>query len=555
MKYGKILCIVSYVLILTISYSSCDTVNSNISAEEYTNRELSIPSVSKVNAEEIKPLLNEKIILKMLCQGSQNLNNNMPVLQQLEKLTNVHLEFEILPANTEQRREKFAALMAAREPYDIVTYQNGQEIAKYGMEGIFIALNDLIKEYAPNINKKLEDPFGNEPIPYEVDCLAELTASDGNIYNIPLISPANAIGAVWSIRKDWLDRLGLEVPDTTDELYEVLKAFKNNDPNGNGLTDEIPYGTTGAGTLVYGLLPLINGFGAHITMYVDKDDDTIKYGPIESVWKDGMAFLKKLYQEGLIDPEWTEGSVDGWEAQISTNRLGMMYAWPISGIGGANNELRKIDRNYRYIAIPPFKAPSGERFKDTSTAGLIVVPRTAVTAANKYPVETIKYLDFMFSDGGNRILRYGVENIHYDKVDGKPKIKDHLLSNTTGLAEKDGIDIAPLPYISLWDKADQYKASDPDFVPEEDAHYIYRKPGMVEAPMPVLHFKESEQEKGPIAFKAINSFSYSKWVSFITGEEPLDKYDDYVAQINELGIDEVLRTYNAAYERYKRLRE
>ncbi|HOJ10292.1 MAG TPA: extracellular solute-binding protein [Clostridiales bacterium] len=553
--------LVLVILLLTL-LSSCNSGKIDVSYNEKSINEKTNEASDSATVETdshknvtsiINPIVEEKITLKMLCQANQDLNNDMPVLQELERLTNVHLEFEILPAVSAERWERFAAAMAAREPFDLVTYQYRNDINKYGMEGVFVPLNNLIKEHAPNLYEKLKDPLGNEPVPYKTNVLQDITAPDGNIYNVPLISTANAIGAVWAIRKDWLDKLGFQSPGTIDELYEVLKAFKKNDPNGNGLSDEIPLGITGEGTLVYSLLPLINGFGAHITLYLDKTDDTIKYGPVESVWKEGMLFLTKLYKEELIDPDWTTSSKDGWIAQVSTNQLGMMYTWPISGIGAANIELMKIDKNYHFIAIPPFKAPNGDRFKDTSTAGNIVVPRTAITATNKYPVETIKYLDFLFTDAGNRVLRYGIAGIHYDMVNGKPVVKKSLLTDTTGQAAKDGIDIAPLPYISLWEKGDQFKAVDPNFNPEEDAHYIYRQPGMVEAPLPALQFLDSELYKGPNAFKAINSYAYSKWTPFITGEESLEKHDDYVKQIKTLGIDEVLKIYNSAYKRYKQL--
>ncbi|HOJ10293.1 MAG TPA: extracellular solute-binding protein [Clostridiales bacterium] len=545
MKNKKFLCLTCLGLMLTMLFTSC------VVKESGTTPNTISPGTKEAESEKFEPLLKEKITLKMLCQANQALSNDMPVIQELERLTNVHLEFEILPAVSAQRWERFAAAMAAREPFDLVMYQYKNDLAKYGMEGVFIPLNDLMKKHAPYLYQKLKDPLGDAVVPYTTNVLPEITAPDGNIYNIPLISPANAVGAIWGIRKDWLDKLNLKMPETTDELYEVLKAFKVNDPNGNGLPDEVPLGCTGGGTLVYNFLPLLNGFGAHITLYVDKADDTIKYGPIESVWKDGMMFLNKLYKEELMDPNWTTATANTYNAQVSGNQLGLMYAWPGSGLGNATKELQKIDPSYRFVPMPPLKAPNGDRFKDTSTAGQIVVPRTAITATNKYPVETIKYLEFMFTEEGDRCIRYGIEGVHYDMVNGKPKIKQYLLDDKTGLGGKDGIDMAPLGFLSLWDRQAQYDANNPNYVKEEDPYYVYMQPGTVEAPMPSLIFMDSELEKGPDAFKAINSYAYSKWTPFIVGEEPLDKYDDYVAQIKTLGIDEVLRIYNKAYGRYR----
>lgn len=550
MKSKKTLCIISLFLMMAMLIASCGAEKS----EPETTTQVATAAETKEEIKEtFEPLLKEKITLKILCQAGATLSNDMPVMQELERLTNVHLEIEILPAKTAERIERFTAAMAAREPFDIITIQDKNQIAKYGAEGVLIPLNDLMKEHAPNMYEKLKDPVGDSMAPYKANVLPEITAPDGNIYNIPLISPANAVGAVWGIRKDWLDKLNLKMPETTDELYNVLKAFKENDTNGNGQQDEVPLGSTGSGTLVYNFLPIINGFGAHITLYRDDADDTIKYGPIESVWKEGMAFLNKLYKEELLDPNWTTATAATYNAQLAGNQLGMMYGWPQSGLGGATKELQKIDPSYRFVPMPPLKAPNGKRYKDTSTSGWIVVPRTAITATNKYPVETIKYLDFMYSEEGDRCIRYGVEGVHYEMINGEPKIKQYLLDDTTGLGAKDGIDAAPLGFVSLWDRQAQYDKNKSNYVKEEDVYYVYMQPGTVEAPLPSLNFIDIEQEKGPTAFKAINSYAYSKWTPFITGEEPLDKYDDYVAQIKTLGIDEVLRIYNQAYGRYRKL--
>lgn len=340
MKRKKILCLISLVLMLAMLVVSCGVEES----EPTVTTAVTAAETKEEKKDTFEPLLKEKITLKILCQAGSTLSNDMPVMQELERLTNVHLDIEILPAVTAERIERFTAAMAAREPFDIVTIQDKNQIAKYGMEGVLIPLNDLMKEHAPNLYEKLKDPIGDAMAPYKANVLPEITAPDGKIYNIPLISPANAVGAIWGIRKDWLDKLNLKMPETIDELYNVLKTFKENDANGNGLPDEVPLGSTGGGTLVYNFLPLINGFGAHITLYLDDADDTIKYGPIESVWKEGMAFLNKLYKEGLMDPNWTTATSATYNAQITGNQLGMMYGWPQSGLGGATKELQKIDR-------------------------------------------------------------------------------------------------------------------------------------------------------------------------------------------------------------------
>lgn len=180
------------------------------------------------------PIVKDKITLRILSETRADiqLGNDMPVFQELEKRTNVHLDWELLPVTKPE--EKLNLIMSSGQLPDLVSLSPYPELmVKYGMEGAFIPVQDLIKEHAPDIKKALDNPLPGDKLPYTMDCWAELTASDGNVYTVPLLSSANAIGAVYAIRDDWLQKLNLKTPETLDDLYTALKAFKEKDPNGN----------------------------------------------------------------------------------------------------------------------------------------------------------------------------------------------------------------------------------------------------------------------------------------------------------------------------------
>ena len=131
------------------------------------------------------------------------------------------------------------------------------------------------------------------------------TAPDGNIYGLTGLNECfhcSYPNKMWMNTK-WLEQLGLSEPTTTEEFKEVLKAFKTKDPNGNGKADEVP------------LSGSIENFGVHIIPYLMNgfiyDDDRTyliaKDGRVDTVankpeWKEGLAYIKSLYDEGLIDP-------------------------------------------------------------------------------------------------------------------------------------------------------------------------------------------------------------------------------------------------------------
>ena len=105
------------------------------------------------------------------------------------------------------------------------------------------------------------------------------------------------------INKKWLDKLGLEMPTTTDEFYQVLKAFKNGDPNGNGKADEIPFSFLGN----YANVDINSLFGSWGVIdrpeHVMIKDGEVLFTPAEDGYKQGLVFFRKLYAEGLIDGE------------------------------------------------------------------------------------------------------------------------------------------------------------------------------------------------------------------------------------------------------------
>lgn len=106
-------------------------------------------------------------------------------------------------------------MMSTGELSDLVYYVDRTDINKYGQEGAFAPLNDLIDEYAPNYKKYLDA---------HPEVRKAITTEDGQIYGL-LVAGSDEVKAAqgWEIRKDWLDKLGLETPKTVNELHDVLK--------------------------------------------------------------------------------------------------------------------------------------------------------------------------------------------------------------------------------------------------------------------------------------------------------------------------------------------
>lgn len=175
---------------------------------------------------------------------------------------------------------------------------------KYAANGQLVALDEYL-DYAPNLSALIEQD----------DAIRKgITMPDGHIYSCPQLNKTegNLIHHYW-INKTWLDNLGLEAPTTVDELYDVLVAFRDNDPNGNGQKDEIPYCVVGKDYPHRMFYDLLGSWGFGINGVMDSDyafswldiDDAgnVRFIGREDKFKNMVEFYNKLWTEGLVDKE------------------------------------------------------------------------------------------------------------------------------------------------------------------------------------------------------------------------------------------------------------
>src|SRR5699024_3415857 len=210
--------------------------------------------------------------------------NDVLILNEYEDMTNIDINWEMVPADGLEEKRNLA--LSSNDLPDVfyAAIIPPSDLQKYGKQGTFIPLNDLIDEYAPNLRKVLDE---------NPDIEKGLTLPDGNIYSFPTIySPdfeSLLIGAKGWINGDWVDQLNMDNPETTEEFYEYLKAVKETDLNGNGEDDEIPLSSVAEMTRI---IHWISGaFGVQnkgmLHTLIDEDPDTgdIRFYPFSDEYK------------------------------------------------------------------------------------------------------------------------------------------------------------------------------------------------------------------------------------------------------------------------------
>jgi putative aldouronate transport system substrate-binding protein len=281
-------------------------------------------------------------------------------------------------------------------------------------DGAYIALDELIQKHAPNIKKF----YDSRP-----DVKRAATASDGKIYSLPFV-PDGEPAEGWFIRKDWLTKLNLSAPKTLDEFYNVLTAFKTKDPNGNGKADEVPLFFRG----VYNAINIpANLYG--MNNEIDVKNGKIYYGAYEPEAIKYYQFAAKLYSEKLIEQEIFTRKGDPRNLFLTDSDTGgVTHDWFASTIQKADQGKAK-NANLDFAAFLPPADINGKVVEYSTRETVRPLSSIAISKTNKYPVETIKMLDYLFTEEGRRLMNYGIEGVNYTVENGVPTFKPEMLTN------------------------------------------------------------------------------------------------------------------------------
>lgn len=322
---------------------------------------------------------------------------------------NIKMEFVPVPRN--QEVDKLNVLMATGDAPDLVFTYDMNTIYNYVKDGGITEVGPLLDENGPNLKKFL----GEDVLAYGV--------FDGKQYTIPAKRPLQYTQSSY-IRKDWLDKLGLPVPTTTEEFYETMKAFKEKDPGQVG-SKLIPYDFTAIdGTTITTPLVLVNSFVQKLT-----EEETYTYTSTSYIpeitkpgYKEGVQFLNQMNTEGLINSDFALDK-DGkqFESDTANGYVGAFTALAahanLMGPGKVFDTLKQNVPGAEYVAMDPFTDEEGKTPKSLyDPIGMhILIPKTS-----KHAAEAVKYLDWMSQADILFTLQNGNEGEHYTLQDGYP---------------------------------------------------------------------------------------------------------------------------------------
>ncbi len=314
------------------------------------------------------------------------------------------------------------------------------EASKYGKEGFFADLTDKLETWMPNLYGKMHSG--------QYNYAKTITYAPGKVYSLPtLFRPSSELSGQLEefqpmINTAWLDELGLEIPKTTDEFYEVCKAFTEEDPDGNGKNDTFGYGAPIFSPQIW------NPWGLGMSWYVHgaiTEKGEVQYGPITDQFREGCRFWNRMWEEGLMCKNMFGASDAAKKSLVA--KTGIVSCSYISTYL-TDSELK----NWKAISWP-----KGENTGDFK-AGITISAYSDsyenmffVSKKTKSVEAILRWLDYFYTAEGAMLWHNGPKGVAYDIVGGKYKMK----KNASELVKDQKVisSVYPMEAINVMDRS------------------------------------------------------------------------------------------------------
>jgi len=530
------------------------TDNKTVQTSASAQNEDSKPA--NMNEAGVFPIVKDKVTLSVLTNQNGlivNMETN-EMTKYMEEKTNVHIDWQI-SANLAETKSIF---LASGDYPDVIF--NGditqEEQMIYGPKGVFIPLNELIEKYGVETKNMFNQLSFVKP---------EITNPDGNIYALPMVSETYHMMfryKMW-INTEWLKNLNLKMPETTEEFYQVLKAFKEKDPNGNKKQDEIPLSgiTNRFNEMPTYFSPVTYLMSAFIT-----DDGNNRWvqpfnGKLDTIlnkpeFKEGLKYLNKLYKEGLLDTEvfTQDPSVLKQKGEnAGTPLLGAVSSHGPHVFTNMDGETFK-----KYDAIPPLKGPAGVQ----TTA---FVPERVyqgcyvITNKCKEPEAAFRWADWLYSEEATQWTINGREGKEWRKaeagetgINGKPA-KWAIITKINELQNVNWAQMGPSVRTAEWRLSQAAPTDIYSNAGFEARLYQASKlydPYHTEDIFPVNIFLPLENAAEVAQLRdALNKFVDESTARFITGDLDIESgWDGYIKSLNDIGLNRFIELNQKAYE-------
>ncbi len=513
-KRSAAITLLSTTLLLTTLLAACSGGSAGGDAEPQSPAPADTPAAAEPAKTEEPAQLPEPATLRLLTDHSTAwpAKPDWPVWRWIQEATNITVQQEL-----QTGPESLALAISSGDMPDLMSVFP-PDAQKYGPQGAFIDLSQHLDKM-PNVKKYMEE---------RPQVAQRMTSPDGKIYNVINDGMGAGNNTVYFYREDIFQKHSLEVPKTWDELFETSKKLKELYP------DSYPFVFRhGVGTLNF----FGPSFGTYPFFHEEPGTGKMKLGATDPGFKKMIETLNKFYTAGLMPPDWLSMDYKAWTQFILTNKSFVTLQY-IGQIEIMNSQL--TDGAHLKFMAPPLghgNQPYIAR-ADFESYGF------AVASTTKNLDAALRYLDFIYSDEGAELLSWGKEGEAHEVVDGKKKFLPQFkepndLRKELGLFTTGAVGVSlPEAWTSLSNENEQYAFA-------EASKYQYPTMNIV----PPL----TAEEKSSVLLLEEQLLKYyeSAVSKFIMGETPMSEFDNFLAELNNLGAQQVLDTYQIGLDRLK----
>lgn len=483
-------------------------------------------------------IAKDKITFKVLARdytGGQCNFANSDFAKYVEKNLNIKLEWTTC-VQSEVSTKLTLAYASSTNPYDLYMGVAPSGHTAYIQQGKLTKLNSYIDKYGTNIKKVFKEYPEAEYI---------CTAEDNGIYMLPFVNDRQNFCDLLYVNKTWLKAAGKSIPQTTDELRDVLAAFKKKYPSKTPLVCTSDAGQD-VGPSVFGMFGIST---YHNWLYID-DSNKVQFAPIANEYRDGLRYFNGLFSAGLLSFASGESDV---KALTDADKVGMVLC-------DSPDMAFSADKfNANWTMVPVLNANKGGtwsnvKYENTWAEWFIV------TKSCKYPEAAVRLCDWLYSTEGTLIASYGSEGnywtrsgnkvtLHNDKIPSGKTAREYGYTLTPGycLPKCVGGDYNKLEIVNAKSTPESIMSSSIDTLkanliePKAQQKYYF----------PHLTYLQSESAK-LAELGDYNQYVYDMRKQFITGTKSVDSdWDSYVNTVkSSYKMDTRLSVVNTAYKRF-----
>src|SRR5699024_2358039 len=413
-------------------------------------------------------------------------------------------------------------------------------LMKYGEQGVFIPLNDLIDEYAPNFKKLMEE---------NPEIEESITMPDGNIYALPTLGDPDFLSyrtaPMLYVNEKWLDEMEMDITETTEEFYQYQKDVKEEGPS-NGEVDEVPFG---APSMDHLYVNLRGAFGiankGEQAGLIDEDPESgdHRFYPTSEGYKELLQYLNKLFEEGLVEENIFSIEHDQFLANSSQGKYGSTVWYSPTNVMGE-------EIGSRYTGTPALEGPHGDKMFVSVKGAVRNIGAFAITKENENPASTMRWIDYFYGEEGIRMFFMGKEGDTFEYNDeGEAEYTDKVVGDKDMAFSEQVSRFFTFPGggFPTMVKREYFNGAESSDISVEAAEKL--KGDLVENPWPALLHTEEENKKLQGFGSDIEKYVDEMRDKFISGKEPFSKWDDYVNELEKMNLDEYMEIKIKALER------